>query len=47
VMDKAHQCWWRICREIMGFPFQTSHALSFIPICDLLSDSPSYTRLSR
>jgi hypothetical protein len=46
-MRQVHQCWWRICREIIPF-FQVPvpHALRFISICDLFIDPPSCLLIS-
>jgi hypothetical protein len=44
-MGQVYQCWWRICREInVFFRVQISHVLSFISICDLFPDTPSYVK---
>jgi hypothetical protein len=41
-MGHVYQCWWRICREIHIFlQVQISHALRFISIFDLFTDSSS------
>jgi hypothetical protein len=41
-MGQVYQCWC-ICREINVFFRLESHVLSLITICDLFTDSPSYT----
>jgi hypothetical protein len=41
-MEQVYQCWWLICGEIF-FRVQISPVLRFISICDLLTDSLSYT----
>jgi hypothetical protein len=45
-MGQAYQCWWRACREINVFlQVRISHALRFISICAVFTDSPSYIHL--
>jgi hypothetical protein len=45
-MGQVHTCWWRICREInvFFFQFRISHALRFMSICDLFTDSHLYLK---
>jgi hypothetical protein len=42
-VGQMYSCWWGICQEINVFiPGSNITCLSFISICDLCTDSPSY-----
>jgi hypothetical protein len=43
-MGQVYPCWWRICQQINVFSqVRISHVLRFTSICDLFTDSPSYS----
>jgi hypothetical protein len=44
VMGQVYQCWRRICREMNAFSRFDLYILSFISICGLFTDSPSYNK---